>query len=773
MYLRLICNDMRKSKLITLTTLLFVMSSALLMSLAAILMVHLAGSIDTLMIQAKTPHFLQMHQGEINHQRMDAFALNNEEVEDYQILEFLNIEGSKIQLGSKTLADSVQDNGFSIQSERFDYLLDLDGQIIRPNEGELYVPITYMKEGITQVGDQAMIAGVSFKVAGFLRDAQMNSPLSSSKRFLIHETDYAKIRGLGQLEYLIEFRLKDTNNIGKFEVAYTDAGLEANGPAITHVLFKVINALSDGLMIAVIVLVSGLVVAVALMCIRFTLLAKIEEDYQEIGVMKAIGIQVKDIKKIYLAKYGVITAVGCLLGVILSTIFKSALLENIRLYFGESGNELWADMIGILGALVIFIVVMLYVNSVVRRFKKLSAADAIRFGGDDKEKQGSLRFFSLASRRFISTNTFLGIKDVLVRKKLYLTMLIVLAISILILAVPRRLQQTIASENFTTYMGVGICDIRMDIQQVQNPEEKISLITSTLEQDKDIKKYSVLTTKMFDVVLKDGTKERIKVELGDHQSFPVYYIEGSIPVLENEIALSMINASELEKKVGDTLTLIVEGKASAFNICGIYSDITNGGKSAKANFVSPTASTMRSDICISIVDESVVNEKALELRETFKFAKVATIKQYVASILGGTIRAIDKAASIAMFIALLLSFFITLLFIRMLMAKDRVNIAILKAIGFNSEDLTKQYLARSGCILMIALVVGLILVSTLGESVAGVLLANLGAAGFEFTTWPIRNYILYSALMIGTVISATLIGTSYMKNIIISENIKE
>ena len=91
--------------------------------------------------------------------------------------------------------------------------------------------------------------------------------------------------------------------LGAFETAYASAGLEANGPTVTYTLFKTMNALSDGMMIAVILLVSALVVAIAFMCIRFTLLAKIEDDYREIGVMKAIGLRVSDIKKIYLVKY--------------------------------------------------------------------------------------------------------------------------------------------------------------------------------------------------------------------------------------------------------------------------------------------------------------------------------------------------------------------------------------------------------------------------------------------------------------------------------------
>lgn len=118
----------------------------------------------------------------------------------------------------------------------------------------------------------------------------------------------------------MSLRLKDSSQISAFETEYISQGLEANGPTITYPLFKMLNAISDGLMIAVILLISVLVLVIAFMCIRFTLLAKIEDDYHEIGVMKAIGMRVSDIKKIYLAKYAVIAAIGCMSKIIVGGI---------------------------------------------------------------------------------------------------------------------------------------------------------------------------------------------------------------------------------------------------------------------------------------------------------------------------------------------------------------------------------------------------------------------------------------------------------------------
>jgi len=120
MYYRIIRNDMAKSKLISLTTIIFVTAAALLVSLSAILMVNLSGAIDTLMKQSKTPHFLQMHSGDINSDRLENFANNNSNVEEFQVLEFLNVDGAHIVIDGKSLAGNVQDNGFTTQSEKFD-----------------------------------------------------------------------------------------------------------------------------------------------------------------------------------------------------------------------------------------------------------------------------------------------------------------------------------------------------------------------------------------------------------------------------------------------------------------------------------------------------------------------------------------------------------------------------------------------------------------------------------------------------------------------------
>lgn len=773
MYYRIIRNDMAKSKLISLTTIIFVTAAALLVSLSAILMVNLSGAIDTLMKQSKTPHFLQMHSGDINSDRLENFANNNSNVEEFQVLEFLNVDGAHIVIDGKSLVGNVQDNGFTTQSEKFDYLLDLDGQVIKVADGEIYVPVGYMKDGTANIGDTIVLDNKKkFIVAGFLRDSQMNSLLASSKRFLVSEHDYTAIKSFGSTEYLIEFRLKDMSEIGTFETAYTSAGLEANGPTITYPLFKMLNAISDGLMIAVILLISVLVVTITFMCIRFTLLAKIEDDYREIGVMKAIGLRASDIKKIYLAKYAVIAAVGCLLGFALTFIFKGMLLENIRLYMGVNENRFLALLVGVIGVFLVFFVMIAYVSYVLRRFRKISAVEALRFGFSHGKSSGAKGFY-LSKNRLLNTNLFLGIKDVLSRKSLYMTMLAVLIMSTFIIIVPQNLYNTISSKSFITYMGVGSSDLRIDIQQTDNIPKKAAEIVAALAEDSAISTYAVLSTKTFNVKTTNGSEESIKIELGDHSIFPLRYAEGKAPVSQDEIALSVMNAEELGKKVGDHMTLLVDGKERNLIVSGTYSDITNGGKTAKAAFTNIQADTMWSVIYIELNDKTLIDAKISEYTESFQFAKISGIDDYIKQTFGSTIGSIGKASSLSVIIALILSILVTFLFMKMLIAKDRYSIAIMKSLGFTNTDITIQYVARSLFVLIVGIVLGTLLANTLGELLASAVIASFGASSFTFVVNPLSAYVLCPLVMGCTVLVATVISTASAGQIKITDNIKE
>lgn len=768
MRIRMIQKDLMRNKAVAIAMIAFIAIAAALLSMVAILGTNLFGAIDRLMIEAKTPHFMQMHNGGLDFTQLERFAVDTEGVEAFQVIPFLGIDSDKILIDGKALTDSLQDNGFCTQSEQFDFLLDMDGNRVKPKDGDLYAPVFYSKEYKIKQGDTMLVSGIPFTVAGFVRDSQMNSALAYSKRFVVSENDYVRLEPLGKVEQLIEFRLHSIESIGKFSAAYSAAGMPANGPALTWELFRMLSAISDGILIAVILLIGLLITFIALLCVRFTLLAKVEDDYREIGTMKAIGMRLGDIRRLYLFTYGGLAAMGCVIGLILSTLLYQPLLENIRMNFGDSGNIFAPLLLSAILVLALFFSILLYVRVNLQRFKKLSAVQAIRFGvGEEHGKSVK------SLRKSFGVNLSLGLQDVFIRKRLYVTLLVVVAVSAFIIIVPQNLYHTISSRDFVSYMGVGRCDLRMDIQQGEDTEQSTKQIANHLSADASVSAYSVLTAKNFPIQLDNGDIENSKVELGDHNVFPVACVAGRMPQTADEIALSSMNAEEWEKGIGDTVTLLTDDGKKTLTVCGIYSDITNGGKTAKAIFTDSSAKIAWSVLSVSLVNPEAIDQKLSEYKSAFPFARVTSIEDYITETFGQTLSSVKTASMVAVFVAIAITLLVILLFLKLLITKDRYNIAVLKVIGFTNSDVKRQFAFRMLFVLFVGILLGTVFAGTLGEQIAAIAISSFGAAAFRFEVNIIATYLFCPLVLCLTALIGITIGTEKIGAVHISNTIKE
>ncbi|KAA2301891.1 ABC transporter permease, partial [Clostridioides difficile] len=119
----------------------------------------------------------------------------------------------------------------------------------------------YMQQKKLSVGDQVRIDNGQFErsytIVDFVRDAQMNPSVVHSKRFIVSAGNLQELKqSIGEMEYLIEFRLTDPGLTSEFTQAYQNAGLPNAGPVVTYGLFQVLNAMTDRVIAAVIILVS-------------------------------------------------------------------------------------------------------------------------------------------------------------------------------------------------------------------------------------------------------------------------------------------------------------------------------------------------------------------------------------------------------------------------------------------------------------------------------------------------------------------------------------
>lgn len=770
---KMLKKDFLRKKVISVAVFTFILLSAVLIASGTNMIIDLGNSLDYLIKEANAPHFVQYHSGDIDQKAIDNWSENNTLVKLQQTSEMINIEGSKIYLNQsiQSESNSVMDIGFVTQNEYFDYLLDLNNKKIIVHDGEIAVPIYYMQKNGLKVGDTIIIKDeeieLSFKVTDFVRDVQMNPSIINSKRFVVSKSDFETLKSnFGEIEYAIGFQLNNLNDISEFSKQYGLSNLPNKGPTIDYELIKTANSLTDGLVAAVIILISLLLNVIALLCLRFTILSTIEEDYREIGVMKAIGILPKDIKHIYMVKYFFLafsaTTVGFIISIFLNRIFS----QNIMLYIGIAPKSTVQTILPLIAAFFVAIIVIAFCKVILRRFGKISAIEAIRMGNTG-ETYKSTKSLALYRRSFINTNIFLGLRDVILRFKVYVLLFLVFILCTFIIIVPLNFINTIQSPDVTTYMGIGKSDIFIDLRQSDNIIEQFDEMVEYVKQDSDVVCYASFITCLYDVIDNDGRKQSLAIETGDFSVLPLKYIEGLAPKLSNEIAVSFLIANEFEKKVGEEVQLLVNGEFRQMIITGIYQDITNGGRTAKANIEPNHDKALWYTVRVDVKKD--VTEKIDEYKNIFNEAKIIDTEGYLQQTFDNTISQLKLVTILAIVLAILIAVLITSLFVKMLIAKDLSQIAIMRSIGVTLKDIRVQYITKSLMVLNLGIIIGTILANYLGEILLSAVLSMIGAPNFKFIVNPVEAYVLSPVVLMVIVTITTLISVASIKQFSISD----
>ena len=734
-YRRMTINSWARDWFATISFIVFAAISVAMISLTTMLFMNLTGAITHLMEVAKTPDYLQMHTGEIDTEALERFALGRPEVMDYQVLPFLNLDNSILTLSGQSMLDSTQDNGISVQGDEFDYMVDLQNELPTVLPGQVYVPVCYESVYQVETGDVLNIGGEELIVAGFIRDSQMNSMMASSKRFLVCAEDYEKFRTMGSEEYLIEFLLDEGADSNVFKTAYENANLPMNGPTITGPLIKMMNTLSDGIMILIILLISLLVLLISLVCIRFLLLTRIVSEAGEVGMLKAVGISGKEIRMMFLRRYTLLVFAGEVLGVVFSGMMFRPLSAQMQKLYGVSGSGYGILIFVVLSAVLVGGAIILFVLRILRQINSMTAVKAL--AGDYGEEKKKNNKFCIA---------------------------FVMAIAIFLMLIPSNLYSTLSSPEFVTYMGIGNAQIRMDLREGAGSSEAFDRIDRRLSEDSEVLEYALYQTCSTPVKLGDGTTMNLLMEQGNHMRFPVAYSSGSAPACEGEVALSYLLSEELGLSPGDTLWVKRADEYELCTISGIYSDITNGGKTAKifTKELEHTENVMWRIVYVTLTEEA--DQKNFVDRYTDEGAEVVDIASRIRGTYGPTLAQVQQADILVKMIACLTIFVVIMLFVRMMIANQRNQLSVKKALGFRSIDLKRDFWKSCLPYVIAGIFLGTFSGCIWGEDICAVALQSLGAVGFRFVLniGSILGNILFGSL---SAIVAIDLGSNGIKNV--------
>ena len=772
--LKLVWKDFKRNRVITTALAAFLILSAIFMAGGLRVAGTMISSLRGLNELAVTPEYLQMHKGTYDEEAFENFVETHDYIKDSLIVRMLNISNTNIIYQGETLEKCLMDNGFIVQNEGFDFLLNMDNKIAVVQEGEIGVPVYYAEELGIEVGDVITLHEGDYckelTVSTIIRDSQMNAALTSSKRFLISQADLDEIsHHMGEWEYCFEFLLKNGTSTAVLEKDYMDAGMPSNGVAVTGSLLTMLNNLSYGLVAFIIIAISILLIMIAVLCLSYIIRATMAEENYTVGEMKAIGFPRKAIVKLYQTKYMILVLAAGVIGYPAAIPFGDFFSSPVVMYCGYGTVEWMKWVFPFIGVILLSLIVMHGCRRIIRRNLKSTVVELMR--GEEKiKKEGH---YSLPSSGLKHRNLTITFGELKCKWKEYNLIFLVFVFSSFLILLPMNMKNTVENPSFITYMGVGESDIRIDIQYSEKLAEQKDAVISYLENDPEIEKYAIYRNGYVQLQNGHGEWEYIRVGNGDESVFPLEYLEGSAPDDSKEMALSYLNASELGKEVGDSMRVSYRGGELMFTVCGIYQDITYGGKTAKAAIDFDENDVEVYIIYLDVCDGVTVEEKTDELRSILTDSKITPVSEFVTQTLGGIMDNMSLMEGSAIVISLLLSMLITMMILQLVTAREHSAIAIKKAIGFSNRDIKIQFGIRILMIQLVAIVVGTVLANFLGEVIFGWMLSFMGASKITMLVEPVTAYLLYPAAQLLVVFITVVAGTKVVRNYHIRDQIME
>lgn len=749
----IIKKDFIRNKVINLALFMFMMFSAGLAILSVVMAVQTFSAISELYKTAQPPHFVQMHKGEFNKGKTDAFMSEYKGITYWQTSTMIDVYGEELTIiGDRdkyNLSDCSIDIGLVKQNETKDLLLNSEHEKVTIHKGEIGIPVLLREKYGMKIGEHVVLSnnGVrkDFVIKEFILDSMMNSSMCSSTRILLSNEDFDFLEGkLGENEYLIEAYFADSKEASDFQTAYENAGLPQNGQAVTYSMIFLLSALTDIITVFVLLLVSIILVIVSFICINFTIMAALEEEIGEIGTMKAIGIQFTDIRNLYINKYRVLSAAGVVTGYILALLISSIFTKHINATFGNMKLSALAVILSIIVGSLIFLLINYYCKRILNKIKKVTVVDALVSGSGFEKEKGRVRDGLFKSKK-LPVNWLIGTREIFYKFKNWIIVFSVILLAVLMVLIPANLLNTFESPKFITYMGGSLEDILIEVENGEKLETSYLSVKNVLKNDEDINKY--YEYRRVRVQTTDSKEKLINlhIDCGNNAGDELQYLSGKAPEKENEIAISYLNADEIGKKAGNPIMLFFNNKSQEFIISGIYQDVTSGGYTAKSKYNFAELTSEKYTFSVDLNNKENVKKKADEWSEILgNGITVDPMKEFIDQTLGGVVKQLKNVVVAIAVIGACLVVLITVLFLRLRLAKDLSEIAVLKAIGFSEKDIKQQYMIKIGCISIPGIVAGIIITEVLGEKIvnAGLSLAGLGIKQVEIISNPIIEYII-------------------------------
>ena len=715
---RMLKKDLMHRKSVNLILFLFITIATVFLASSVNNILVVSSSVDYYMDYANIPdvNLVAVNSGE-KEKIMKWIETEAPGVKDYGYQEMLSVEQKNLhrENGKKFNAEGLS---LFLSEESSDYCkgFDPNGGALHLQDDEIGMPAFLMDKNDLKVGDKVRISlngrDKTFTLKTVVKDAAFGNDMVGMSRIFMNSDMYKEFKKTGS-EQTYALYFINVSSISEFTEAQNLQSFPSVLNTVSRSMYSMIYSF-DLILAALLILVGICMILIALLVLRFTLLFTMEEEYREIGIMKAIGLRDKAIRRLYLVKYTFLVSSGAFLGLLISVPISCIMVAgvSVNMIMEDSGVNFFVN---ILCTLLIIFLVMLFCMNCTRKLSRITAISAIR-GGHSGESFAKASALYLFKQKYLRVPAYLGINDMLTHLKRYALLLVTFCISFVLITIPLNTINTMQSSEMASKFTVNT-DSAVYIKKIEGKQDSAYRNSAQLkkgmqrvEREMKEKGYDAELTASsiyflpFHAPGKKGNTKIMSLQIQGRNTEYLDYLEGSAPVLENEIAFSRLILEDNNWHIGDRIEADLNGETYKFIITGSYADYMQLGSSARLNAkldLSKVDMFEYWNVNVDMKTDKSQTELKDTLQKQFPDYEWYTAQEIVDRNIGGIQESLSELLipMTAMLCAVIM--LITLLMEKLFIVREKGEIAMMKSIGFRNSSIRSWQVIR---MILVALV---------------------------------------------------------------------
>lgn len=779
MFLRILKRELKRKKTMNMILFLFIVLATMFVASGINNVVTVMNGTDYYLDKAGIGDFIIVTMGDNAVGALDEMLKTEPAVLDYR-MECV-VYGSQEDVTTKDGLALESKNNIFIQSVEESQITFFDKEnrpVTDVEQGHVYVSGNFLEVNGLEEGDIVCLnhSGVkmSFIIDGTAKDALLGSDFMGNTRFILSDEDMRVLldNEVIKKHYRGEVCYIDTDDVGAMSSAMTKvSNIAFEGSRSLIKMCYVMDMIVAFLML----ILSICLIIVSFVVLKFSITFTIAEEFREIGVMKAIGLSNKKIRRLYIIKYLVMALMGAGLGFFASIPFGRLLLHAVseKMVLGNDNEVLF----NLLGALLVVLVIVLFAYLCTGKVKKFSPVDAIRSGqtGERYKNKSALRLCKFPA----DNELFMACNDVLSNPKRFVTIIISFSLCVLFVLMLVNTITTIKSPSLIHTFGTeshlymtNVSDVMSFIGRGSKEyvEKRLEEMGKQLGDEGMPAELCIEVQYKYPVTF-EGNAYVFTCQQGLGTTTAEYvYTEGAIPENKYEIAITPQIAEITGAAIGDTMTVHFGGENLECMVTAYFQTMNQMGELIRLHEDAPTdfgyiSSAMSYQI--NFTDEP--SEKEIELRkervkDIYQNDKVMNATEYCIDCIA-VVDTLEGVRLLLLGITLVVVILVTVLMERSFIADEKSQIAILKAVGFRDSAVIRWHVYRLGLASLIAVILAAVLALPVTKLCITPIFGMMGAADVNFNIDFIQVFLLYPGVILMMTVLVSWITALYTKTI--------